>query len=234
MFFGFIYSWIYFSNKDNHWLSTAQAGVMNLRPKNMMWLNTANWLIWVAVFFFFFFFLCLLTDKCIPLIGFKLPPLSSWACTPPPPCQLKMSAALRPTQQRQAHPGNVCICAALLESFTSQQRAAASLHSVPEIRHPHPHPYPRPRPRPPPPTSDDLQDSSFFSFFIPSISPPQHPSLVFRWPRTTRERDITVPGRRQGRENIGNKRWSATKCISYPAALLPSAASISPRHARHL
>lgn len=53
-----------------------------------------------------------------------------------------MSSALRFTQQWQAHPGSVYIYVALLESFKSQQRAAASLHSLPEIRHPKllPHP----------------------------------------------------------------------------------------------
>lgn len=52
-----------------------------------------------------------------------------------------MNLALRPTQQRQAHPGSVYIYVALLESFKSQQRAAASLHSLPKIRHLKPLPH---------------------------------------------------------------------------------------------
>lgn len=70
-FFSFIYSWIYFSNKDNHWPSTAQVGVMNLRPKNMMSLNTANSLILGSCFFFPFLFWLTngshsLASSCLP------------------------------------------------------------------------------------------------------------------------------------------------------------------------
>lgn len=120
-----------------------------------------------------------------------------------------MSLALRRTQQQQAHPGSVYFCVALLESFKSQQRAVASLHSLSEIRHPKPI-HPR--------TCWNLPSSlSLYHLYLHSSIP-----LWFSGDRgRVGERDIKVAGKTQRRKNTGNKRWSGTKCISYPGALLP-------------